>query len=118
MSVFDELSPPYSTIVADPPWHYDARVIEWGKSEPMPYSTMDLAEIAALPVGSLSRPGAHLYLWTTNRYVEDAYDVARGWGFDPVTLLVWCKQPHGLGSYLQKSCLCWDSGRRRYWRFL
>jgi N6-adenosine-specific RNA methylase IME4 len=91
------LSPPYSTIVADPPWHYDARVIEWGRAEPMPYSTMTLDEIAALPVTDLSRPGAHLYLWTTNRYLDDAFDVARAWGFDPVTTLVWCKEPHGQG---------------------
>lgn len=95
--VFAELSPPYSTIVVDPPWHYDARVIEWGRSEPMPYSTMDIAEISALPVSSLSCPGAHLYLWTTNRYLDEAYDIARAWGFDPVTVLVWCKDPRGLG---------------------
>lgn len=94
---WEGLTPPYSTIVADPPWHYDQRVIEWGRSEPMPYSTMDLSEIAALPVADLSMPGAHLYLWTTNRYLDDAFDVARAWGFDPVTTLVWCKDPHGQG---------------------
>lgn len=97
MSGWEGLTPPYATIVADPPWHYDARVIEWGRSEAMPYSTMTLADIAALPVAALSCPGAHLYLWTTNRYLDDAFDVARGWGFDPVTTLVWCKDPHGLG---------------------
>ena len=94
---FAELTPPYSTIVADPPWHYDARVIEWGRSERMPYSTMSLDEIAALPVADLSCPGAHLYLWTTNRYLEDTFDIARAWGFEPITTLVWCKPPKGLG---------------------
>lgn len=94
---WEGLSPPYSTIVADPPWHYDERVIEWGRSESMPYSTMTLQEIAELPIAELSRPGAHLYLWTTNRYLADAFGVARGWGFDPVTTLVWCKPPKGQG---------------------
>lgn len=94
---WEGLSPPYGTIVADPPWHYDARVIEWGRSEPMPYGTMSLPEIAAMPVAEMAAPGSHLYLWTTNRYLEDTYAIARGWGFDPITTLVWCKDPHGLG---------------------
>lgn len=101
-SPWGDLNPPYSTIVADPPWHYDARVGQWDDrpmpgSREMPYSMMSLDDIRALPVADLSRPGAHLYLWTTNRYLEDAYDVARAWGFDPVTCLVWCKEPRGLG---------------------
>lgn len=95
--MWESLSPPYATIVADPPWHYDARVIEWGHAEPMPYSTMSLREIANLPIRDLSAPGSHLYLWTTNRYLDAAFSVARVWGFDPVTALVWCKEPHGLG---------------------
>jgi N6-adenosine-specific RNA methylase IME4 len=43
----------------------------------------------ALPVIDLTEPDAHLYLWTINRYVADAYDVARAWGFTPSTLLTW-----------------------------
>jgi len=97
MTAWDGLNPPYSTIVADPPWHYDSRVIEWGRTEPMPYSTMSIEDITALPVRDLASPGSHLYLWTTNRYLEASYSVARGWGFDPITALVWCKEPHGLG---------------------
>jgi len=97
VATWEGLNPPYRTIVADPPWHYDQRVIEWGRTKPMPYSTMTLDAIKAMPVRDLAVPGAHLYLWTTNRYLEDAHDVARAWGFDPVTVLVWCKEPHGLG---------------------
>lgn len=101
---WEGLNPPYSTIVADPPWPYDQQVGAWdarsewlGRTKPMPYSMMELADIAALPVAELSRPGAHLYLWTTNRYLADAFEVMKGWGFDPVTTLVWCKVPKGFG---------------------
>lgn len=100
--MFAELSPPYSTIVADPPWHYDDRVIEYGrgeaKSAPMPYSTMTNDEIAALPVYDLVEPsaGSHLYLWTTNQHLWAARDIAYGWGFTPTQVLVWCKPPRGL----------------------
>jgi N6-adenosine-specific RNA methylase IME4 len=34
---------------------------------------------------------AHLYLWTTNRFMGDAYEVARAWGFEPKTILTWTK---------------------------
>src|SRR5688572_8184786 len=64
MSVFAELSPPYSTIVADPPWHYDARPVggglpgTMGKAQPFPYSTMSVDEVCALPVGDLASDDA------------------------------------------------------------
>lgn len=99
-----DLRPPYATIVVDPPWHYDLQVSAWdersewlGRSKPMPYSMMSLDEIAALPIRALSSPGSHLYLWTTNRYLESAFGITRTWGFEPVTVLVWCKEPKGLG---------------------
>ncbi len=103
--MFDELNPPYSTIVADPPWHYDEQVGAWdersdryGKAKPMPYSTMSVEDIAALPVYDLVEPTAstHLYLWTTNRYLWAARDVAFGWGFTPSQVLIWCKPPKGV----------------------
>lgn len=97
----------YATIVADPPWHY-----EFGKRThsdkgwdrldgepiaPLPYSTMTVDEIALLPVRDFADKAAHLYLWTTYAYLEDAYDIARYWGFRPSTLLTWCKPPNGIG---------------------
>lgn len=101
---FDGLSPPYATIVADPPWHYNDRLMEFRTDKPdrradMPYSTMSNEDIAALPVGGLSARSAHLYLWTTNQHVWTARDIVLGWGFQPVQLLVWAKPPqgHGLG---------------------
>lgn len=96
----------YRTVVADPPWmvHQPPMRYETGvappKGEPnraLPYPTMTVGEIERLPVGELAADDAHLYLWTINRYVEAAYDVARAWDFEPSTLLTWCKSPMGLG---------------------
>ncbi len=56
---------------------------------------MSVSEIAAMKVPADN--DAHLYLWTINKYVEDAYAVARNWGFKPTCLLAWVKSPMGLG---------------------
>lgn len=99
----------YRTIVADPPWpmkdtgpqtHAGTgcwRPADAGKSTRIPYRTMTLEEIAALPVADLAADDAHLYLWATNRFIEAAYATVRAWGFRPSTLLTWCKPPMGLG---------------------
>lgn len=96
----------YRTIVADPPWRVNTGP-SWGRndksapvnpaSHALSYPTMVVSEIAALPVRDMAAADAHLYLWTINAYVEDAYAVARAWGFAPSTLLIWCKRPKGIG---------------------
>lgn len=93
----------YRTIVADPPWHYERMGGDyaWRKGKPsgerltLAYPTMTVAEIAALPVSGLADQHAHLYLWTTQRYLRDAYTVAESWGFSVSCVLVWCKRPTG-----------------------
>ena len=96
---WEGLSPPYSTIVVDPPWHYD----EINPPNPrsgyvgagLAYSTMTLAEIRALPVGDLTTDG-RCFLWTTNRYLRHAWGVLEAWGFEPMDrTFVWCKPPMG-----------------------
>lgn len=104
------MSQRYRTIVADPPWEHPdsgARTqstagnwnAKWlGYESRVPYERMTLDEIRALPVAALADPaGAHLYLWTTNGFLRNAYGVAEAWGFKPSTLLTWCKAPMGLG---------------------
>lgn len=101
----------YRTIVADPPWHYDSRPgrypdprgantrqLTGAKAErlSLPYQTMDVREIMALPVLSLAEQDAHLYLWTTQRYLEHGFAVLRAWGFQMSSVLVWSKGPKGL----------------------
>lgn len=103
--VFAGLEPPYSTIVADPPWAYDEG---WPMSNgqgqsgnkgrrALAYQSLNVADIASLPVGDIAAKDAHLYLWTTNRYLRDAFGVAEAWGFSPSQMLVWCKPPRGIG---------------------
>lgn len=93
----------FATIVADPPWQLDTGAKQFGGSteghDPLAYFSMSVDDICALaaPLEEHLPDDAHLYLWTTNRYVEAAYRVAREWGFKPSVLLVWAKRQRGIG---------------------
>lgn len=104
LSAWEGLTPPYATIVADPPWHYEGFAGSVGrggffadgerqavKVKPLPYRSMTVDEIAALPVASLAMPDAWLWLWTTSRYLLAAGQVLDGWGFRYRQVVVWRK---------------------------
>jgi N6-adenosine-specific RNA methylase IME4 len=98
----------YRTIVADPPWdHSDGTGMTLtvgmsnrrhpnAGSRTVPYGVLSLDAIKALPVSSLAEDDAHLYLWTTNRYLRDVWDVAEAWGFYGVCVITWCKAYRGM----------------------
>lgn len=92
----------YATIAADPPWDFSAdrrRSFARRGGETIrlahPYPMMTVEEITAVPVAEYAHDDAHLYLWTTQRYLEASFSVARAWGFEPVKTLVWAKHPRG-----------------------
>lgn len=112
----------YRTIVADPPWnhsdgtgwnpgHLDKRGIS-GPGEPKqtkpPYPHMSLDEIGALPVDDLAEKDAHLYLWTTQRYLQASFWVVEVWGFEVSATLTWCKAPMGFmgGAFRSSTEFC------------
>jgi N6-adenosine-specific RNA methylase IME4 len=100
-TAWDGLNPPYRTIVADPPWHYEQGGPNTDKRftplHPPPYSSMSANAIACLPVDGLAAETAHLYLWTTNRYLSEAFAIVTHWGFKHSQTLTWCKPPKGIG---------------------
>lgn len=103
----------YSTIVADPPWKYSERGdhnaglngfggSKVGAGVETRYNLMPLAEIKALDIGPrFAAENAHLYLWTTVGFVDEAFDVMRAWGFTYKTMLTWVKPPNGIGRYFR-----------------
>lgn len=104
----------YRTIVADPPWHYDNRATDETHRGRLPYASMTLDEIRALPVSEWAAADAVLWLWTTNAHIEHAFGVARAWGFEPKTILTWAKDRMGLGDWLRgqtEHCLMAGRGR-------
>ncbi len=58
---------------------------------------MSVEEIAAMPVRELADSDAHLWLWTTNRYLRQSFGIVEAWGFRFAQLLIWAKTPMGKG---------------------
>ena len=91
----------FSTVLADPPWRYDNTASRAAAENH--YPTMSVAEICEQPIAELVKRNAHLHLWTTNAFLESAFDVIRAWGFEFKSLLVWVKPKIGLGNYWRVS---------------
>ena len=110
----------FRCIVADPPWPYPSRLRGVGVSShygdpgvklvSVPfdeYKRMTVADIAALPVRDIASDGCHLYLWTTQRFLRDAYTVLDAWGFEQGAVLVWSKPPKGVvGTWVCSAEFC------------
>ena len=103
----------YHTIVADPPWDhsdgYATRSRTPGKwqgptrARPLPYGVMGLDAIRELPVADMAEDDARLWLWTTNRYLPDAFSVMAAWDFTYKQTLTWHKRDAWLGSIAPNS---------------
>jgi len=91
----------YSVVVSDPPWQYGNRATR-GAAEDH-YPTMTIDELCALPVDEWVAEEAHLYLWTTNGFLREAFQVVDAWGFAYKTCLTWVKPQIGLGNYFRNN---------------
>jgi N6-adenosine-specific RNA methylase IME4 len=120
--MFTELNPPYTTLVVDPPWHYDVvnppnpGLVQGhtgaAEASGLAYSSLSLDEIRGLPIDGLAAPDARLFLWTTNRYLRHAWSVVESWGFTPQDrVLVWCKPPMGTLNVTTEFVLIGRKGR-------
>lgn len=101
---WDGLTPPYSTVVADPPWPFKWNGAPGGRRHNqtrLGYSLMSLEDILALPVADLVAVDAHLYLWVPANLFREGVGVrvARAWGFRPGTEIIWRKTDVGMGKF-------------------
>lgn len=91
----------YRTILADPPWNqkmsgkYHTRS---HRNKSLNYDTMTLEEIKKLPVSDFAEEGCHLWLWATNQFLRQAFEVMESWGFKYLSLITWVK-PSGCGNW-------------------
>lgn len=61
---------------------------------PAAYAQMTVDEIEAIDVASVA-PDSRAFLWTTQRWLDAAFEVLDAWGYEYRCTLVWVKQPTG-----------------------
>jgi N6-adenosine-specific RNA methylase IME4 len=102
----------YGVIVIDPPWPYSRR---FGKAKDVqepdkrgmgddrraisPYPEMTMEELKEFKLPAA--PDCILWLWTTNTFIREAFDLLDAWGFEYKTMLTWVKDRMGLGDWLR-----------------
>lgn len=89
----------FGTILADPPW----RLKSGGVKRKLHYDTMDLEDIKSMrdQIEEVTLPDSHLWLWTTNPHLPEAFEVINSWGFNYKSCLTWDKELMGLGFWLR-----------------
>lgn len=98
---------PFHCIVADPPWRYKCRANDTTHRGRVPYPTMSLSELMDLRIGRFAEKNSVLWLWTTNAFLQEAYQCVESWEFTPKTMLTWFKTDKsgkvrmGLGDWLR-----------------
>lgn len=82
----------YDCIYVDPPWK--VKKIR-RKSRPnqleMDYPMMDTEQIRALPIESIAKDSSTLWLWTTQAYLPQSFELLSHWGFRYQRTLTWDK---------------------------
>lgn len=109
----------YGTILADPPWPEvgGGRITRGAQHH---YPTMKVPDIMVLMSELMIRfalPNSHLYLWTTNNYLERGFTVLEFIGYRYITCITWLKPRKGLGQYYRgvtEHCLFARRGQPGY----
>lgn len=110
---------PFGAILADPPWSF--RTYANDNVAPargtQPYAVMSLDDIKALPVQSVAARDCLLFMWTVSHLQAEAYEVARAWGFKPVSIaFIWDKDRMGMGYWTRQEaevCHLFKRGKPR-----
>jgi len=94
----------FKTILIDPPWEYDDKLDDTRKK---PYKTLTIYDLANLPIKKLADDDCHLFLWTTNSFLEEALKLLKCWSFKYICGITWLKRTNsgklwfGMGHYFR-----------------
>lgn len=98
------MSARFRLLLADPPWRFKDKLPGPNRGAAKHYKTLTVADLKAYPLPPLF-DDALLLLWRVAAMGEEAYAVARAWGFIPKAEIVWIKRTQkgkrhiGMGRY-------------------
>lgn len=103
-----ELKGLYDVIAIDPPWPYEGEsksVTSYdanGRRVANPYPEMSIEQIKNIELPLTDN--SIVFLWTTHKFLPDAFDILKEWGMEYKATLVWDKQKIGMGAWLRMQC--------------
>ncbi len=94
----------YDVLILDPPWPMEKIERDVRPNQvAFEYPTMTEEELADFPVPAIAADSAHLFCWTTHKFLPMALRLIERWGFRYCLTMVWHKpggfQPIGLPQY-------------------
>jgi N6-adenosine-specific RNA methylase IME4 len=92
----------YDVICIDPPWPYDRAYDPDTSRIANPYPEMSIQEIKDIELPL--KENGFVFLWTTHRFLPDAFDILFTWGIDYKATLVWNKMNLGMGVWFRMQC--------------
>lgn len=90
----------FDVILADPPWPSPERDEKSGSVWGYPTEVPEV--VLGWDVGSLAKPGTHLWLWTTHTHLPLAIKCLDSWQFKYQACITAVK-PHGFGNWWAKT---------------
>jgi N6-adenosine-specific RNA methylase IME4 len=98
--------PAFRVVVADCPWQFKDSLPGKNRGATKNYGCLSLAKLKSFDLPPIA-DDAVLFLWRVSAMVEEAYEVARAWGFTPKSEIVWRKRTKtdkrhfGMGRYVR-----------------
>lgn len=84
----------YKTIVIDPPWNQKKtglRKVRPNQKRKFTYKLMSIQEIQNFKINAFAEEECLIFLWTIDKYLEEAHKILKNWGFKKHCVFVWNK---------------------------
>lgn len=101
-SVKADFSGKFDAIAIDPPWPYGTKYNPDGRRVANPYPEMSIEEITNIDLPD--KDDCILFLWTTHRFMKDAFGIMDSWGYAYKGIITWDKEKIGMGNWLRMQC--------------
>jgi len=103
-----ELEGLFDVISVDPPWPYEGESKNLtsfdavGRRVANPYPEMSIEDIKKIEMPLMN--DSVVLLWTTHRFLPDAFEILKEWNLDYKATLVWNKEKIGMGAWFRMQC--------------
>ncbi len=83
----------YNVVYGDPPWDIGSIILDEKWTSPIEdkYETLSLDEIKSIEVENICAADCSLFLWTTQSFLKQVFNVIRSWGFKYHCCITWDK---------------------------